>query len=167
MFGIYLLAAPDAWGLNRGDLLTLICAGCFGGQIVAVTALSRRYDARRLVLWQIATTALCGALAAGLLEHPHIHWTLRFVGALGYTVLFASTVCFLLQMSAQRYMSSARAALIFCFEPLFAALTSWLVLGERLSLVQWLGGALILLGMVAAELPMPPAPERGAVTLDG
>ena len=167
MFGIYLLTAPDAGGLNRGDLLTLICAGCFGGQIVAVTALSRRYDARRLVLWQIASTALCGALAAGLLEHPHIHWTLRFVGALGYTVLFASTVCFLLQMSAQRYMSSARAALIFCFEPLFAALTSWLVLGERLSLVQWLGGALILLGMVAAELPMPPAPERGAVTLDG
>src|SRR5207237_6417250 len=84
-----------------------------------------------------------------------------------YTVLFASTICFVLQMSAQRHMSSARAALIFCFEPLFAALTSWLVLGERLSLVQWLGGGLILLGMLAAELPWQPAPERGAVTLDG
>src|SRR2546430_7593067 len=35
MFCIYLLTAPDAGGLNRGDLLTLICAGCFGGQIVA------------------------------------------------------------------------------------------------------------------------------------
>src|SRR5438128_5394734 len=58
MFGIYLLTAPDAGGLNRGDLLTLICAGCFGGQIVAVTVLSRRHDARRLVFWQIATTAL-------------------------------------------------------------------------------------------------------------
>src|SRR5438874_1488667 len=66
MFGIYLLTAPDAGGLNRGDLLTLICAACFGGQIVAVTALSRRYDARRLVFCQIATTALLGALAAGL-----------------------------------------------------------------------------------------------------
>src|SRR5260370_33911029 len=33
--GIYLLAAPDAGGLNRVDLLTLICAVCFGGQIVA------------------------------------------------------------------------------------------------------------------------------------
>ena len=166
MFGIYLLTAPDAGGLNRGDLLTLICAGCFGGQIVTVTVLSRRHDSRRLVFWQIATTALLGALAAGLLEHPHIRWTPRFLGALGYTVLFASTICFVLQMSAQRHMSSARAALIFCFEPLFAALTSWLVLGERLSLVQWLGGALILLGMVAAELPWQPAPERRAVTLD-
>ena len=166
MYGIYLLTAPDAGGLNRGDLLTLICAGCFGGQIVAVSVLSRRHDARRLVFWQIAATALLGALAAGLLEHPHIRWTPGFLGALGYTVVFASTICFLLQVSAQRHMSSARAALIFCFEPLFAALTSWLVLGERLSLVQWAGGALILFGMVAAELPQP-APDPRAVTLDG
>jgi len=167
MFGIYLLTAPDAGGLNRGDLLTLICAACFGGQIVAVTVLSPRYDARRLVFWQIAVTAVLGALAAGLLEHPHIRWTPRFLGALGYTVLFASTICFLLQMSAQRHMSSARAALIFCLEPLFAALTSWLVLGERLSLVQWVGGALILLGMLVAEPPWQPAPARSAATLDG
>ncbi|PYP50713.1 MAG: hypothetical protein DMD45_10140 [Gemmatimonadetes bacterium] len=148
-------------------LAPVIALACFGGQIVAVTALSRRYDARRLVFCQIATTALLGALAAGLLEHPHVRWTPRFLGALGYTVLFASTICFLLQVSAQRHMSSARAALIFCFEPLFAALTSWLVLGERLSLVQWVGGTLILLGMLAAELPWQPAPERRAVTLDG
>src|SRR5256714_9659920 len=137
--------------------------GAVGGRL---TTLARRYDARRLVFWQIATTALLGAVAAGLLEHPHIRWPPRFLGALGCTVVFASSICFLLQVSAQRHMSSARAALIFCFEPLFAALTSWLVLGERLSLVQWAGGALILFGMVAAELPQP-APGPRAVTLDG
>src|SRR3989454_2304497 len=32
--GMYFLTPPDAGGLNRGDLLTLICALCFGGQIV-------------------------------------------------------------------------------------------------------------------------------------
>ena len=151
--GIYFLTGPDAGGLNRGDALTLICAACFGGQIVAVTELSRRYDARRLVFIQIAATAVVAALATAFLEQPHIRWTLGFIGALGYTVLFASTICFLLQMRAQREMSSARAALIFCLEPLFAAVTSWLVLGERLSLLQWSGGALILVGMLLAELP--------------
>src|SRR2546430_15205154 len=153
LFRSYLLTAPDAGGLNRGDLLTLICAVCIGGQIVAVTELARRYDPRRLVFIQIAATAVVAALATALFERPHIHWTPRFTGALLYTVLFASTVCFLLQMRAQREMSSARAALIFCFEPLFAASTSWLVLGERLSMVQWGGGAVILVGMVVAEPP--------------
>jgi len=151
--GIYLLTAPDAGGLNLGDLQTLICAVCFGGQIVAVTELTRRYDPRRLVFIQIAATAVVAAIATAVFESPQIHWTPRFIGALLYTVLFASTICFQLQMRAQREMSTARAALIFCFEPLFAAVTSWLVLGERLSLLQWGGGALILVGMVLAEAP--------------
>src|SRR2546428_9388881 len=143
ILGSYLLAAPDAGGLNRGDLLTLICAVCFGGQIVAVTELARRYDARRLVFIQIAATAVVAALATGLFERPQIHWTPRFSGALLYTILFASTVCFLLQMRAQREMPSPRAALIFCFEPLFAALTSWLAPRGRRALVAWGGGRLV------------------------
>ena len=45
------------------------------------------------------------------------------------------------------------AALIFCLEPVFAALASWVWFGERLSALQWVGGGLILAGMVLAELP--------------
>src|SRR5439155_39439 len=133
-------------------------------QIVGVTELTRDYDARRLVWFQVAGTAAVAGLAAVLLERPQIRWTWGFVGALAYTVAFASTLCFILQMRAQRHMSSARAALIFCFEPLFAALTAWLVLGERLAVTQWLGGALIVLGMIAADLPASRAvpPRRGA-----
>jgi drug/metabolite transporter (DMT)-like permease len=39
----------------------------------------------------------------------------------------------------------------------FAAAASWLVWGERLSGAQWLGGVLILGGMVLADLPRRPA----------
>src|SRR2546422_6301488 len=48
--GMYFLTAPDAGGLNRGDLLTLICALCFGGPLVALPALSPPSDAPRLAL---------------------------------------------------------------------------------------------------------------------
>jgi drug/metabolite transporter (DMT)-like permease len=174
--GMYLLTAPDSGGLNRGDLVTLICALCFGGQIVAVTELAPYSEPRRLVWIQIATTAVLSAIAALLVERPHITWTLAFTGALAWTVVFASTVSFVLQAHAQRHMSAARAALIFCFEPLFAASTSWLVLGERLSVTQWAGGALIVAGMVLAELPVrrplsvirrPSVPGARRMTDDG
>src|SRR3989442_15000138 len=56
--GMYFLTAPDSGGLNRGDLLTLVCALCFGGQIVAVSELSRPGHPRRLLWVQIAGTAL-------------------------------------------------------------------------------------------------------------
>jgi drug/metabolite transporter (DMT)-like permease len=151
--GTYWLTAPDAGGLNRGDVLTLATAVLFGVQIVATTALSRRYDPLRLVWLQIAGTAVLGAAGAALFEQASIHWTRVFVWSLAYTAVGPTVAALLLQMLAQRHMSSARAALLFCFETLFAAACSWLVLGERLSAEQWLGGGLILGGMVLAEFP--------------
>jgi drug/metabolite transporter (DMT)-like permease len=151
--GTYWLTAPDAGGLNRGDVLTLATAVLFGVQIVATTALSRRYDPLRLVWLQIAGTAVLGAAGAALFEQSSIHWTREFVWSLAYTAVGPTVAALLLQMLAQRHMSSARAALLFCFETLFAATCSWLVLGERLAAEQWLGGGLILGGMVLAELP--------------
>ena len=85
------------------------------------------------------------------------------MGALAYSGLLATALALLWQVRAQRHMSSARAALLFCLEPLFAALASWVWFGERLSLSQWGGGGLILAGMVLAELPgarvQEPAPR--------
>jgi drug/metabolite transporter (DMT)-like permease len=152
--GLYFLTAPDAGGLNRGDVWTLGTAVLFGGQIVAVAELSRRHDPARLVWMQTAGTAVCAAIGAWLLEDPRIDWNPAFAAELLYSAVFATALALLLQMRAQREMSSSRAALIFCLEAVFAAAASWVWLGERLSFLQWVGGALILAGMITAELPV-------------
>lgn len=157
--GIYFLTAPDAGGLNRGDALTFGTALVFGGHIVAVAEFSTRFDARRLVWMQTAGTAVGASVATLVLEDVHIRWTGALAGALGYTAVFATALALLWQMRAQRYMSSARAALIFCVEPVFAAAASWLWLGERLSVSQFAGGALILVAMVVADLPASRQPS--------
>jgi drug/metabolite transporter (DMT)-like permease len=153
--GIYFLTAPSAGGLNRGDLWTLITAFVFGGHIVAVTELSRRHDARRLVWMQLAGTTVGAAIAAGLLETVRIDWSLALGGALVFTGVFATAVALVWQMRAQRHMTSARAALLLCFEPVFATITSWVWLGERLSTPQWIGAGLIVAGMILADRPSP------------
>jgi len=161
--GIYLLTAPNAGGLNRGDLWTLITAVVFGGHIVAVTELSRRHDARRLVWLQLAGTTVGAAVATALLESVRVEWSPGLVGALVFTGVVATAAALVWQMRAQRHMSSARAALLLCFEPVFATVTSWVWLGERLSVTQWVGAGLILGGMILAELP-PRAATASAVT---
>jgi drug/metabolite transporter (DMT)-like permease len=151
--GIYFLTAPEAGGLNRGDLWTLITAFVFGGHIVAVTELSRRHDARRLVWLQLAGTTVGATVAAALLESVRLEWSLSLVGALLCTGIVATALALVWQMRAQRHMSAARAALVLCFEPVFATITSWVWLGERLSATQWIGAGLIVAGMILAEVP--------------
>ncbi len=148
--GLYFLTAPDAGGLNRGDLWTLVTAVVFGGHIVAVSEFSRGFDARRIVWLQIAGTAIGTLIAALLLE------TIRFESSIGLwtAILFlgivSTAVALVWQMFAQREMTSARASLLLCLEPVFAAVTSRLFWGETFSLAQAMGAALILGGMVLA-----------------
>jgi len=149
--GIYFLTDPGAGGLNRGDWWTLITALVFGAQIVAVHELGIRFDIRRLVFIEIVVVAAGVGVAAPLLEPVRFAVTTRSVLALAYCGVAATAVALLLQMRAQKDLSSGRAALLFCTEPVFASLASWLWLGERLSLTQWVGGGMIVVGMLVAE----------------
>lgn len=149
--GIYFLTDPGAGGLNRGDWWTLITALVFGAQIVAVHELGLRFDIRRLVFIEIVVVAVGVGAAAPLLEPVRFVVTTQSVLALAYCGVAATAVALLLQMRAQKDLSSGRAALLFCTEPVFASLASWLWLGERLSLEQWIGGGMIVVGMLVAE----------------
>ncbi len=149
--GIYFLTDPGAGGLNRGDWWTLITALVFGAQIVAVHELGLRFDIRRLVFIEIVVVAVGVGAAAPLLEPVRFAVTTQSVLALAYCGVAATAVALLLQMRAQKDLSSGRAALLFCTEPVFASLASWLWLGERLSLTQWVGGGMIVVGMLVAE----------------
>jgi drug/metabolite transporter (DMT)-like permease len=101
---------------------------------------------------QLPGTAIGSAIAAVLLEDMRLDWSLSLAGALLFLAIMSTAVALVWQFRAQRHMSSARASLIFCFEPVFAAVTSWLFWGEEFSLSQGVGAAMILAGMILAVL---------------
>lgn len=139
--------------VNPGDLLVLACAVSFAGQIVLVGRFAPRMNALLLTTAQIATVALLAAIISLVWERPPI-WPPRgqpLFAAL-FTGLLATALAFGVQTAAQRFTSATHAALIFATEPVFAALGSFLLIGEVLSLPEWLGCGLILAGMLLAEL---------------
>ena len=150
--GIYFLTAPDAGGLNRGDLWTLLTAVVFGGHIVAVTQFSKRFDARRLVWLQLPGTAAGTLIAALFFEDLRFSGSLSLVSAVLFLAVMATAVALVWQMRAQREMTAARASLLLCVEPVFAALTSWQFWGEEFTLSQAAGAGLILAGMILAVI---------------
>jgi drug/metabolite transporter (DMT)-like permease len=83
--------------------------------------------------------------------------------AIMVTAVLATAFCFGTQVWAQQYTPPAHTALIFALEPVFAALTSRVVIGEHLGGKVLLGSGLILAGMLISELwgGAAPAPVEG------
>jgi len=71
--------------------------------------------------------------------------------ALLYLAVFATLLAFGVQTWAQKILPPVRVALISALEPVFAALWAALLIGERLTLRELMGGALIVLGVAVGE----------------
>ena len=110
---------------------------------------------------QLGATALLAATAAPVVGGARFAATPALLLALLYLVSTAIGT-FWYQIRAQRVLSPAETGLIFTLEPVFASLTSWLVIGETLSAVQWLGGALVVGAMVHLALRRPGYRPAGA-----
>lgn len=139
--------------LEPGDAIILLCAVLFAAHIVLVDRLAPTYDPVLLTWVQMGVVAAVATAAAfvfdgGLIgvERPENWWPLSYLAVL------ATAGAVLLQVHLQRFVDPARVGLIFALEPVFAALFAWLLLGERLPLVGWIGGAAVLTGVVLAEL---------------
>ncbi len=155
LFGMTLLTRPPgpAGTVNAGDLLTLLCAICFATHMVATGAYAARLAPERLMMTQIATAAVLTGIATPLLEHPRLTPTPLLIGMIAYEAVLASVVAIRLQLAAQRVLSPTYAALVYTLEPVVASATGFLILGDRLAPIQWLGGALILGGSLLPEIP--------------
>jgi drug/metabolite transporter (DMT)-like permease len=151
--GLALLTlAPGEFAIGRGDFLTFLCAAVFALQILFLGRYLPGADYRQLVIIQIVGTAVVCTLSLPLIETPFLAWDPVMLFYLLLTGVLATALAFYLQNSAQRYTTPNRTALIFSMEPFFAALFSYLILGEALTSREWIGGALVLIGILVSEI---------------
>ena len=140
-------------GINPGDVLVFFGAISFAGHIFITGRFSHRMNPLVLTLAQLLTVALLAGLVSHLFEPPTpLFPSGQPLFAAIFTGVLATAVAFGVQTVAQRFTTATHTALIFATEPVFAALGSFVLIGERLTPAQLLGGALILGGMLAAEL---------------
>lgn len=159
IIGLFLLTVPASesgfgnWkSVNRGDLFTFGCAISFGFQIIFLGRATERHPFAQIGFLQVATSAVLMGIAAPVLEHPHIAWTSRVVWAILITGLLGTAAAFTIQAWAQQFTSPTHTALIFALEPVFAWITSYVALGERLGPRAAIGAVLILGGVLMSEL---------------
>jgi drug/metabolite transporter (DMT)-like permease len=72
-------------------------------------------------------------------------------------VVIATVIPFALTLAAVRLIPAARVGLASTFEPVVAAVTAWIALGEHLDALQIVGGLVVLMGIGIAQSLRPSA----------
>ncbi len=158
--GLYLLTVPTGGGgtllnlesINLGDLLTLAGAVSFALHIIFMGRASAAHPFQQTAILQTAVATILMAATFPLLEKPFVTWSPRVLWAIAFTGLLSTAAAFTIQAWAQQFTPPTHTALIFSLESVFAWLTSYLVLGERLGARAALGAFLILAGVLLSEL---------------
>lgn len=168
--GLLLLTTPagTSWrnifsNVGLGDLLTLFCAAAFAAHLLSLAHISKGIPTAQLATLQIGSAALLMAMTLPLGGRPHLTLTPRLVTALAITSLLATAAAFTIQSWAQQYLPPTHTAILLTLEPVFACITSFLVLHEHLGHRSLCGAALILTGIAFIELfpsnaPIPTYP---------
>jgi len=162
--GLYFLTVPitGVAHLNRGDVLTFFAAMSYAVHIILVGDYAREHSAAALSVLQVLACAVMAWLTAiganAIRWQPmRFHSTSQLWIGIAVCAAFATAVAFSLQLWAQQFTTPSHAAIIFTLEPVFAVITSYWVLRERLGMRSIAGAALVLVGILAAELLGPPA----------
>ncbi|MGV8860207.1 MAG: DMT family transporter [Pseudomonas sp.] len=157
--GMFLLSVGDNFHVASGDWLQLIGAVVWGGHVILVGVFASRHDAIRLAFLQFLTCSVISLILALIFEDIQLQSIIAAGPALLYGGVVAVGIGYTLQVVAQKDAIASHAAIILSLEAVFAAIAGALLLGESLHLKGYLGCALMLAGMLLAQLwPKKPEP---------
>lgn len=152
VLGMFLLSVGDNFHVAQGDWLQLAGALVWGVHVLLVGYFASRYDPVRLACLQFAVCGVISLATALIFEDVHLASIIQAGPALLYGGIVAVGIGYTLQVVAQKHAIASHAAIILSLEAVFAAIAGALFLGESLHLRGYLGCALMLAGMLVAQL---------------
>ncbi len=145
--------AVDAKGIGFAMLAAVLTAGIL---VVSTHRLSH-VNAKSRTFWMMISTS--AVLAASTLAGNAFMWpksTLGLAAVAGVCVLYAIGLVALFTSAVR--IGPLRTGLVMNLEPIVAIGGSWLLLGQGLAPAQLAGGALVIAGIVGAQMTRRPAP---------
>lgn len=151
MVGAFLLSTGGKLNaIQFGDLLEIIGALFWAFHVIVLGKYAHAFEAMTFSVGQLL---VCGLLNLGvgvIVESPPV-FDSSLLFAIGYTAILSLGLCYTLQIWAQKHTPPADAALILGLESVFAVLSGWLFLNERLTGIQILGCVMIFAAVILSQ----------------
>jgi len=150
--GTWLLGGGSLAAFSAGDGLVALSAVFWAAHVVIVgqAAIYARPIAFTTVQFMVvALMAFIGAVTFETTTPARLYAALP---SILYVGLMSSALTFTLLTIALQYTPPSEAAVIVSLETVFAAIAAYIVLGERLPLIAWVGAAMIMAGTLVIQL---------------
>ncbi len=149
--GLFFLCMNESFSLAIGDFFTLLCAVCFAVHILLVDKFSPGVDPIRLSCIQFLVCGLLSGVGSCFTGLP----TMEQIGAswfpIVYAGVFSSAMAYTFQIIGQRDTEPAVASVLMSTESVFACLSGWIILNERLTGRELLGCALMFCAVLLSQ----------------
>ena len=160
IIGLYLMCIDSSLVLNKGDVLTFLCAIVFAFHILAIDYFSPKVDCVKLSALQFFICGLINLICVFLFEEPQLEPILNCWLSIGYSGIFSCGVAYTLQIVGQKYTDPTSASILMSLESVFATLTTvilvalgWNLTGGQLTAREILGCVLMFLAIILVQLP--------------
>ncbi len=151
--GIYLLCMKEGFSIAYGDILILAGALVFSIHIMIIDYFAPKVDGIKMSCIQFFVCGFLSAIPMLLGEKPMWGEVVSAYIPLLYAGILSCGVAYTLQIIAQKNTDPTVASLILSMESVFAALTSWIVINEKLTMKETIGCILVFAAIILAQLP--------------
>lgn len=145
-------ANASAGAINVMGLITGLISALF----LSFYTIFSKTCTSRLNSWTVLLYALgFGALTYWFVSPPWVLWSaisLKELAYAAYISVFATIIPFGLYLSGLRFLSASTGSIIAMLEPVIASLTAYLLLNEKMTIVQVLGGLLIIAAVIIINI---------------
>ena len=151
-FGLYFLSVSESFTMSKGDALVLTGAVFWAVHVLYTGWLSPRTSVMHLAITQYTVCAVLSFIVALVFESNTLEGVYSAVIPLLYGGLLSVGVAFTLQIVGQKKAPPAHTAIILSLEAVFAVIGGILILSETMTDRKWLGCAMMLAGMLMAQI---------------
>jgi len=148
--GAFFLSTGGRFEVRAGDMIELGGALFWTFHVIVLGKYASRFEPMSFSIGQLVVCGLLN-LGIGIFMEKSMPLNLPLLGAVAYTAFFSLGLCYTLQVWAQRHTPPADAALILSLEAVFAVISGWWLLDEKLDGIQIFGCILIFVAVLLSQ----------------
>ncbi len=153
--GLYMICMGGAssFSLGKGEILAMLCSIAFALHIIVIDKYAPKIDTIVLSCGQYLVTGVVSCILMFIFEKPDVGNIMQAAVPILYAGIMSCSCAFTFQIIGQKYTEPTLASMLLCTESVFSVIFSFIILGERMTAIEYVGCAVMFTAIIIAQLP--------------